>query len=153
MRSSRRGYSLASLLTLIAVAAVLLTLCRSAWVHNAKWIGLLGDDDDWIFAALAAAAVAGCIIGAVVGYHSTQWLGTLKGGAGGFVIGGLGGWLLLAPASIWAYLGGAAVLILCALATRRFSTSPADSGPEGEGEIRSTKHEIRNKSEAQDQNV
>ena len=121
MRSSRRGYSLASLLMLIAVAAVLLTLCRSAWVHNEKWLVLDGDSG-WIAAALAAAGLAGSVIGAVVGFHSTQWLGTLKGGGGGFVIGAIGGWLLVFPASIWAYLGGAAVLILCALATRRFST-------------------------------
>lgn len=111
----RRGFSLASVFVLIAVAAVFLAAVQIA--TPSRFVGAV------VIAMVGfLGPLSGLVIGAWIGFRQPRRVsGAILGSLYGLIAGALAGVLMAVPESIVAILVGSVVIILFALATRRFS--------------------------------
>jgi hypothetical protein len=115
----RSGFSLASLLLLTAVVAILLAALRSAALRPGF------NNDGTTSLMITGSALVGTFVGAVCGARQSRWFaGTMLGGLAG-VLSGIGaGGLLTSPSSLAIAAVGSAVLILFGVIVRRHSDGP-----------------------------
>lgn len=116
MIAPRRGFSLASVLLVLAVAAVFFATLRAGQTRERF------QDKAPLAAMLACAAVIGAGLGVVVGSSLRRgWVGRTVGLLAGLCGGAGAGLLMIVPESLLPAVFGSAVVVLFALLVRRLS--------------------------------
>jgi hypothetical protein len=112
----RAGFSLASVLLLTAVVAVVLAALRAVWLERNELSPELA-----VFAA-GSGLVLGLVVGIVSGAgHRRRGIGIITGGAIGSVAGAAGGLICISPGAVVVAAVGSALLIAFGLVIRKGS--------------------------------
>ncbi len=133
----RKGFSLASLLLLTAVAAVLLAAVSTLWIRSADEPAELDRyydsyeepklDRGLTFVCVAGGILVGAVVGLVVGAGRVRPLrGVLVGTPVGMVAGAITGLLLAVPDKMLPIGVGSLVIVVFSLIVRRYSGSPPE---------------------------